>query len=137
MSLTDITLFSLMKNKMEYLSERQAVLAQNVANIDTPGFQAHDIEKPNFDALVNPLMNKIQMRLTSPMHKQGGSDKGPTYKEITRDSTYELNFNKNNITLEEEMKKLSETQTDYQTVTNLYRKTTEMFKTALGRNGAA
>ena len=41
--LDDIPLFSMLKGRMKYLAARQRVIAENVANADTPGFQARDL----------------------------------------------------------------------------------------------
>jgi flagellar basal-body rod protein FlgB len=38
--------------------------------------------------------------------------------------------------LEEQLVKVAETQMDYQTMTNLYRKHMQMFRIALGRGGS-
>lgn len=39
-----LSLFALASQKNRWLAERQAVVAQNVANANTPGFKAKDIE---------------------------------------------------------------------------------------------
>ena len=38
MTLDDIPLFATLKSRLGYLADRQQVIAQNVANTDTPGF---------------------------------------------------------------------------------------------------
>jgi flagellar basal-body rod protein FlgB len=47
-------------NYMSYLSQRQEVIASNIANADTPGYQTRDVEMPaNFSSVmqtVNPLV---------------------------------------------------------------------------------
>ena len=39
MNLSEIPLFNMLKGRLGYLSERERLIAQNVANSDTPGFR--------------------------------------------------------------------------------------------------
>ena len=39
---TQISVFQLMKSRMQMLGERQKVIAQNVANVSTPGYVPGD-----------------------------------------------------------------------------------------------
>jgi hypothetical protein len=38
MSVTDIPLFSMLRGRLNWLSDRQRVISENVANADTPGY---------------------------------------------------------------------------------------------------
>ena len=49
MAITDIPLFSMLRTRMHWHQERQRVLAENVANADTPRFQPRDLAPPRFD----------------------------------------------------------------------------------------
>ena len=49
---SSVPLLSLLTTRMSWLSGRQSVLAQNVANADTPGYQARDMKPMDFAALV-------------------------------------------------------------------------------------
>jgi len=42
----------------------------------------------------------------------------------------------NNVTLEDQLLKMGQVQTDFATMTNLYRKQMSLMKTALGRGGS-
>ena len=44
MELGDIPLFAMLKSRLGYLSDRQRVIAENVANANTPGYQARDLK---------------------------------------------------------------------------------------------
>ena len=52
MNLSDIPLFSMLKGRLGYLSERQKVIAQNVANTDTARYIPEDLKPFSFDARV-------------------------------------------------------------------------------------
>ena len=44
MTLDDIPIFATLKSRLDYLADRQQVIAQNVANSDTPGYTAMDLK---------------------------------------------------------------------------------------------
>lgn len=139
MDFTSIPLFSTMKAKLGYLSERQGVIAQNIANADTPGYQAKDVKAPDFSKALSHSAQKLQKQLqltsTNSKHFAGSSISSGGSNIINSDSTYERNPNGNNVVIEEEMSKIAENQMEYQKVLNLYRKSVEMFKTAIGKTG--
>ncbi len=49
MAISDISTLSVLRTKMQWHQERQRVLAQNVANSDTPRFKPLDLVEPKFD----------------------------------------------------------------------------------------
>lgn len=133
MDFTDIPIFKVMGSKLGYLSERQSVIAQNIANADTPGYRAQDLEKADFSKALSS--QQLAMRKTNEKHLDGAKTAAGNYHVINRDSTYELNPTGNNVSIEEEMSKVAENQAEYQKVLNLYSKSTNMFKTAIGKTG--
>jgi flagellar basal-body rod protein FlgB len=137
MNYTNLPLFNIMKNKMEYLSQRQGVLAQNVANADTPDYKARDITEPDFKAMTKNVSRNASLQLpvavTDSKHITGSGHGKKIFAIERKDSTYERNPNGNNVVLEQEMMQISQNQAEYQKVLSLYRKSVELFKTALGR----
>lgn len=131
MDFSKIALFSMMKTKMAYLSERQDVLSQNIANVDTPGYQARDLKKLEFENMAMLHANHLAMRATSPSHQQPSQQEAEFSPEKIR-KTYEMSPMKNKVVIEEQMMKVAETSMQYQATTNLYKKMSEMFKTAIG-----
>ena len=141
MNFTGIPLFSAMKAKLGYISERQSLLAQNVANADTPNYRARDIKQPDFKMLAmrqqSGASQKLPMHLTNEKHITGTKNPGAQFTVENRPLTYELNPNGNNVVLEEEMMRIAQNQAEYQKVLSVYKKTVDMFKTAIGRPGGA
>lgn len=135
MNFVNIPLFQMMQEKMQYHAARQAVLAENVANVDTPGFHAQDIKQPDFASALSAHQSAGMMVKTNPLHMDPSRGaNGSISKASDRENTYELNPNGNNVTIEEEMMRVSENQAEYQKVLSIYRKSIDMFKTALGRS---
>jgi flagellar basal-body rod protein FlgB len=131
MDLTKIPLFETMRERMSFLSARQSVLAENVANANTPGYKARDVEEPDFAAMTEGSSGAGAMTVTNPMHiSSSGTPAGNFKSKIMSDS--ESTPNGNSVVLEDQMMKVSSTQMDYATVTQLYRKALSMIRLAAG-----
>jgi flagellar basal-body rod protein FlgB len=130
MAVTDLPLFSMLKTRMYWLNERQRVLAENVANADTPGFRGRDLKQLDFhDALRST--GEVRLATTAPGHITGS---GST-SQFPMDGRggFETTPRGNAVVLEDEMLKVAQTQMDHQAATQLYSKSIGLIKTALGR----
>lgn len=130
MDITGIPLFSMISNRMTWLTSRQGVLSQNIANASTPGYAARDIKPMDFQSMVAKEAQGTALNTTNVRHialRGGGGAYQPEEAEGEGGSP-----TGNTVSLEQEMIKLSDTQLQYQTATNLYQKAINMFRTALG-----
>jgi flagellar basal-body rod protein FlgB len=134
MDLNGVPLFSLLTDRMSWLSTRQSVLAQNVANADTPNFVARDIKPMDFEAMVSN-QKASSLSVTNVRHIDIHAQRGNDFEE--EDAQGEGGTPGGNVvSVEQEMIKLSDTQIQYQTATNLYQKAVNMFRTALGSHSS-
>ncbi|HAK64201.1 MAG: flagellar basal body rod protein FlgB [Pseudomonadota bacterium] len=132
MELNKAPLFAAMRAKMEWLSERQKILAENIANADTPGFKARDLKPVDFtEYLKNHAATELA--LTNPMHIKGGRDAQRFNFTTVISSGSETDPSGNSVAIEEQMMKIGETQMEYESATGIYRKNAQMMKIALGR----
>ncbi len=135
MSISNLPLMKAIGAKINYLDARQGILAQNIANADTPGYQSRDLTEVDFGSVLNNLVhsNKVKLESTNPLHL-------PNANEVERSKnnkdklTYEVAPDKNGVIVEEQMVKASQVQLDYNMLVNLASKQTSMYKTAIGRN---
>src|SRR5262249_32301929 len=130
MALNGVPLFSLLTGRMSWLSARQSVLAENVANADTPNFVARDVKPMDFDDLVASSgggKGVSGLSTTNVHHFDVRARKGaaPELEDAVGEGG---NANGNVVSIEQEMIKLSDTQIQYQTATNLYQKAVNMFR---------
>jgi len=133
MSLKNIPLLSALTDRMKWLSARQAVLSQNIANADTPGFQAGDLKPQKFKELVARRAGEdVAMATTNAKHITPTGGKGE-FRPKQDKTPYEITPTGNAVVLEDQMMKLADTQIQYQLTTSLYKKQIGMLKTALGR----
>jgi flagellar basal-body rod protein FlgB len=135
MDLANLPLFSAITRKMNWLTNRQSVLAENVANVDTPQYKAADLRPLDFRSELAHVQGKLQPVSTDPGHLDGTVPPGPPAGEQAVDPI-ERDINGNTVSIEEEMMKVSETMADYQLMTSLYKKQIGMIKEALGRSGS-
>lgn len=132
MDLFQLKLFQRMSERMGWLGARQEVLAQNIANADTPDFVPHDMKALKFEDHLNQIAPVAQVR-TNSMHMGGVSPQGASIDDQKTKKQYETAPVGNSVVLEEQMVKLADAQSNYQLMTNLYRKHVDLFKMALGR----
>lgn len=136
MNLPDIPLLSMLKERMSWLSARQNVLSQNVANVDTPAYTARDLKPLDFAEMVRksqaPQFQSIGgLTVDDPGHIQ---IQIPQQTEFTGYDTpdTESNPSGNSVSLEAEMIKVSDTQSQFQAASNLYTKAMALMRTAIG-----
>ena len=126
MDLNGIPLFSLINGRMSWLSARQAVLAENVSNADTPNYIARDLRPLDFAGILRDQEFSMKPAATNPNHISPRTGFRP------EEAQGEGGSPNSKVSIEQEMIKLSDTQIHYQTATNLYQKAVGMFRTALG-----
>jgi len=132
MDYNDITIMKMATGHMRYQTQRQKVLAENIANIDTPRYLASDLKPLDFGAMAERETRRLELRATAPSHMEGVSGfKGP-YKEEKVRQTFETNPTKNNVVLDEQMAHVNNSQAQFQLSSTLYRKMNTMFRAALG-----
>ena len=136
MSISNLPLMKAMAAKMDYLDKRQGVLAQNMANADTPGYQSKDLTDIDFGSVLKNLtdMKRVSLVTTNESHMPSPNEVDRS-KDVKDRWTYEVAPDKNGVIVEEQMVKAAKTQMDYNLLTNLMSKQTAMYRTVLGRNG--
>jgi flagellar basal-body rod protein FlgB len=130
MTLLQPELFDAAERRLNWASERQSLLAQNIANLATPGFQAAD--ERDFRELLGGSTG-VQPWRTAPNHMAGTVDPGTTSRP-TRETTTRT-ADKNGIRLEDQLMKVADTETIHSTVAAIYKKYMSMFNIALGKSG--
>ena len=134
MSLAGLQLFHQIEQKMDWLVARQSVLAENVANADTPGYLSKDLKPYSFQRELQNA-SAVEMTTTSDNHMQVNGNASAVPVVETQEGAWETTFDGNQVSLEDQMTKIADTGMEYQAMTNLYSKQLSMLKTALGRNG--
>lgn len=128
-----ISLFRLAERRLAWLDQRQKVLAQNIANADTPGFVSRDLRP--FAARLDAAAAASQPARTQPGHLPGAGDAGPAGPARRDRRPPETTLDGNRVTVDEQLMKVSDTEIHQGLTTSLYRKYLGFFRIALGRPG--
>ena len=124
---TRIGIFDLAEQRLAWTDRRQEVLAQNIANLDTPGFRPRDL--PSFaDALQKAAIAAPAQ--TQPGHMAGTS--GALLAAMLPEQTALHAPDGNAVSLDEQLVKVTETATSQSLVTSVYKKYVGLFGMALG-----
>ena len=130
MPITDIPILSMLRERMEWHQERQRVLAENVANADTPNYHAKDLAPPDFSHEVQ--VASLGLDRTNPLHINSQAGGGSAFADDSS-GRYQIRPRGNSVTHEDEMMKVASNQMDYETVTSLYTRSLALIKIAIGK----
>jgi flagellar basal-body rod protein FlgB len=130
MAIADIPILSMLRARLDWAQARQRVLAENVANADTPSFRPRDLVPPTFDSA--PAVASVRLAATEAGHLPGIGTAGDAFRS-KQTAGYEVLPTGNAVNLEEEMMKVAANQMDYQAAASLYSRSLSLLKTALGK----
>lgn len=144
MTTENLTVMKGFTQKIDWLESRQKVLAQNIANADTPGYRPGDLVPLNFKDVLKKSTSSLslataggsapaspQLAGSNPAHMglngvAGGAKADP--KDKPQRNTYEVSPDGNSVVLEEQLLKMGENYADHRMMTNLYQKNIDMLK---------
>ncbi|MDR3438518.1 flagellar basal body rod protein FlgB [Telmatospirillum sp.] len=127
----DLTLFAMAQKSMDWLSKRQEVLSENVANANTTGYQAKDLAPISFKHMLEKDV-AVRAATTNPMHVSPEVEP-VKFETVTERSPDESKPNGNSVLIEEQMQKIGEVKGSYELAANLFTKHLTMLKTAIGK----
>ena len=122
---TNIGIFNLADKRLAWVDRRQQLLAQNVANANTPGYQPRDVT-PFEAALAAPKLAE-----TSAGHIAG---KGQAAGEVTP-RPQARSPNGNAVSIEQQLSAVADTAGIQSLALNLHQAYASMMRTAFGRVG--
>ena len=128
MDLLNGTVLDLADRRMRWLDRRQQVLAQNIANADTPGWMTRDL-RPFADILADGT--GAAPARTQPRHQSGTRD--PVLQEAALTPVAARGANGNAVSMEEQLINVADTETAQGTAVNIFRKYLALYRLALGR----
>ena len=137
----DVSVLALLRQSMSFNTERQRVISENVANANTPGYTAKDLDESEFNRAVQRQMrgheagngpSRVRM-LTSEAGHMSGSAGGSASRnwETTDAPDSETTVNGNSVVLEEQMVRAQETRMQYESALTLYQKSLGLIRMAI------
>ncbi|MDB5421480.1 MAG: flagellar basal body rod protein [Brevundimonas sp.] len=134
MGLADLPLLSQIKGRMTWLDERQRVVAQNVANSDTPGYVARDLRAPTDFAAAMRQAGPLQMTRTSAAHIAPANANVARFTSNAAPDS-ETTLDGNSVVVEEQMLKMAESRMAYDAAIGFYTKSMQMLRMAAKKPG--
>ncbi|MBN2906223.1 MAG: FlgB family protein [Rhodobacteraceae bacterium] len=124
-----LEIFRMAQGLAVHASARQAVVARNVANADTPGYRAQDIA--DFATTYRQADDGLTLRATRAGHISGNT---PAQQAVLIATPSEGEPNGNAVSLEDEMVKSVETKKQHDLALAVYRSSLGILRTSLGRS---
>lgn len=140
MTIQDIGLFQAISSKMDFLNQRQSIIASNIANSDTPGYRPKDLVKVDFSSMVESSTRKggnmgvknVSLAATNEGHLGSAQSGGVDGKARKQRDMYEVAPAGNSVIIEEQLLDSNQNSMDYNLMLSVYQKQVGMIRTALG-----
>jgi flagellar basal-body rod protein FlgB len=134
--LEGINLFRLADGRMQYLAERQGLIARNIANADTPGYVSRDLTP--FDnsfasgGIPVPGSAALQLTRTSTDHL-GSATTAATNAISSTTEGYSEKPDGNGVSIEEQMIKAADNTNSFALVSAAYAKSIAILKMSIDK----
>lgn len=135
--LSNLTVFNMAGRNMQYLSAKQRVIAQNIANASTPGYLAKTIEEPAFLNSTKAGKTTLITGLKTTHAKHYASLKSVSdatsrngYRVYVAAPKDALTIDGNGVIVEDQMNEASKASNEYKKMITIYNKYKNMISTA-------
>ena len=132
MDLANTPFFGMLRQRLDQLSQRQQLIAENIANASTPGYRPRDVDTTAFERMLSSSTNGgggITLARTNAGHMGSGGAANGGVSVVTRDDS-ETTIDGNAVVLEEQMARAAETRMQFETGIALYQKGLELMRMA-------
>ncbi len=127
MKLHSMSFFQLASQRMQWLGANQRVVAENIANADTPNYKARDVSP--FAEMVDGTRG-TGIKTTHVAHLSGNGPSG-RIRVTSDDAPWERSIDGNSVVLEQQTLKASEISENYQMASQLYAKGFQVLNLAI------
>ncbi|MCX7382169.1 MAG: flagellar biosynthesis protein FlgB [Alphaproteobacteria bacterium] len=131
---SQIPLFQLAERRLAWTGERQKLLAQNIANLDTPHWTGRDVA-PFAASLRGASLRGMGGGADVALARTDGGHLAPRHTASTASGAKagERAPDGNGVSLDDQLTRIAENDAAHELTADLYRKYLGMFRTALGR----
>ncbi|MEM8789900.1 MAG: FlgB family protein [Pseudomonadota bacterium] len=127
----NLNILTLARGLSGHAAERQAVIAQNVANADTPDYKAKDIA-PFSEVYAGGTDAPMAMLATRPGHLGAGADT-PNFAVVETSAFASESPNGNTVSIEDQMMRAADVKRSHDLALGVYAKSMDILRMALGR----
>ncbi len=126
----DLKFFAMAHRTLHWLTAREKVVAENIANANTPHYQPKDIKPIDFKTVLDGQAQPVRAAVTSPMHISPVANKS-SFDVVTERRPEESKLDGNAVLLEEQTKLIGDIKDMHGLATSLLQANMALFKTAL------
>ena len=131
MDLRSIPIFAMINRKIDWLARNHELIAENIANADTPAYVSKRLKPLDFGRIVRATVNPVRLAQTRGDH-MAGTRRAPGKFRVQDNSTpYEVTPTGNSVSLDEEAVQSAHNAMAYRLATTLYRKNLTMLRKAI------
>lgn len=120
------TVINKLSTDLDIQAKRSELIASNIANLDTPGYKARDL---NFKEQLFGEIGRLNMKQTHPKHMADSSSTS-SIAEVVEDANAGRPDG-NNVNVDDEMLKLTENNIQYNVVVQLISKSLTQIRNAI------
>lgn len=124
----DVKLLNLASAMAQHAAKRHELIAENIANADTPGFRAKDLE-PFAEAF-----SQAMSTASGEMNDASSEFAIPAWRSFEVSAPGLQSPNGNTVSLEDQMMRSVEAQQDHDAAMTIYKKTLDILRLSLGRD---
>ncbi len=128
MDLSKIQSFALLEEKMKYNANRQQIISENFANVDTPKYKRKDLKEPDFNEVFQKKLSVLEPSATHHNHMSGLDDGTLGGRKII--ATEEK------VQLDMEALEMMKNSTSYTEASSTYKKFLSLIKIAVEGSGS-
>lgn len=130
---SDLSVFKMLDARLNMLETRQKTVAENVANANTPGYVPRDVDQRSFQQALSRQSaagtGPVRLAVTQEGHLAGGRFETPV-AGLRNAPDSEVTMDGNAVVVEEQMLKINQIRTDFDTALSLYQKGLSLIRMA-------
>ena len=135
----DVPVLGLLRQQMSFNTDRQRVIAENVAHANTPGYTPRDLSESDFARAVQSQLDSQRpasrggngMLATNTRHMQSSGESASRSWSTEDAPDSETTINGNSVVLEEQMVRAQDTRMRFETAMSLYQKSLGLIRMAI------
>lgn len=133
MNLSNLSILGLASDRMQWLSVRQKVTSENVANASTPNYKARDVS--SFETLLNSELSRGNGLVTThSKHIPGAASGTSGVRTVDDRAAINATLDGNTVNLEEQSIRAAEISDQYRMAAQVYRKSYDLLTMAVTGN---
>ena len=136
MDLASLKLFKMAMTRMDWASQRQKLLAQNISNADSPHYRPKDVKEVNFKQILKgELVARVPVSRTDANHLKGTIPEQDHFRSTGERKTFEESPDGNQVVIEEQMQKVGDTRSAYDTAVTIMQANLKMLSMVVKGGG--